>query len=182
MEKRIIAVICVLMLLISLFAACGKKTIIKGKNGMEYVAVTDEEGNTVLDENGDILVYVTDADGKYVKDENGNRQTNSIDFPKYIVDGTALVTPDYKMTFPKGWTVTNTGRGTPTTVDKTYLEINNLGKTDVTRTLDSFFNEELSLTKEICEEVKKANPDTKYIVTEQKITENNWMPKSLSLV
>lgn len=40
-----------------------KKPTINAKDAT-YEVVTDEEGNTVLNENGEIEIYVTDEDGK----------------------------------------------------------------------------------------------------------------------
>ena len=65
MNNKIIAVICVVLMLATVLAACGKKVIIKGKNGQEYVAATDADGSTILNDEGNIIIYVTDENGKY---------------------------------------------------------------------------------------------------------------------
>ena len=72
MDKKIIAVICASLIVISAaFASCGKKKPTINAKDATYEVVTDEEGNTVLNENGEIEIYVTDEDGKKVTDENG---------------------------------------------------------------------------------------------------------------
>lgn len=108
MEKKIIAVACVLLVLVAAFTACGK-AIVTGDNGMEYEAVTDEEGNTVVNENGDIVVYVTDVDGNYVEDANGEPQTNSITFPSVIAHEDRIETANYILLIPEGWTAESDG-------------------------------------------------------------------------
>lgn len=65
MDKKIIAVICASLIVISVaFASCGKKKPTINAKDATYEVVTDEEGNTVLNENGEIEIYVTDEDGK----------------------------------------------------------------------------------------------------------------------
>ena len=110
MQNKIIAVICVMLMLVTLFAACGKKVIIQGKNGQEYVAMTDEEGNTVLNQSGEIVVYVTDDRGKYVTDANGERQTNAVTFPDVAIGKDKIETADYVLTVPEGWVSGRDGR------------------------------------------------------------------------
>ena len=91
MDKKIIAVICASLIVISaVFASCGKKKPTINAKDATYEVVTDEEGNTVLNENGEIEIYVTDEDGKKVTDENG----------------------EIKMVYPNGWTVGNSGIAT----------------------------------------------------------------------
>ena len=108
MEKKIIAVACVLLVLVAAFTACGK-AIVTGDNGMEYEAVTDEEGNTVVNENGDIVVYVTDVDGNYVEDANGEPQTNSVTFPSAVVHADRVETANYFLLIPEDWTAESDG-------------------------------------------------------------------------
>lgn len=109
MEKRIIAVLCVLVLMVTALVACGKKVTVTGKNGKEYVAVTDDEGSTILDDNGKIVVYVTDEDGKYVKNSDGERETNAIDFPDAIVHKESVETAQFILLIPEGWTADSRG-------------------------------------------------------------------------
>ena len=59
MDKKIIAVICASLIVISVvFASCGKKKPTINAKDATYEVVTDEEGNTVLNENGEIEIYV----------------------------------------------------------------------------------------------------------------------------
>lgn len=105
MEKKIIAALCVLVLLTATLAACGKQKglMIEAGNGIEYPAATDEEGNAVLNDSGKVAVYVTDTNGRYVKGENGEKQTNWVDAPSKIVVNNYVETEDYKLIMPAGW-------------------------------------------------------------------------------
>lgn len=88
-----------------------KKPTINAKDAT-YEVVTDEEGNTVLNENGEIEIYVTDEDGKKVTDENGEIKTGAVPFPDQITDGVFHETKYFKMVYPNGWTVGNSGIAT----------------------------------------------------------------------
>lgn len=127
MEKKIIAVACALLMLVMAFTACGK-VIVTGDNGIEYEAVTDEEGNTVVNEDGEILVYVTDGDGDYIEDANGEPQTNVIDFPSVIAGDGIVETPYYTLTVPEGWTAEDDGRLVRDDNGSTYIQITRLGE------------------------------------------------------
>ena len=113
MDKKIIAVICASLIVISaVFASCGKKKPTINAKDATYEVVTDEEGNTVLNENGEIEIYVTDEDGKKVTDENGEIKTGAVPFPNQITDGVFHETKYFKMVYPNGWTVGNSGIAT----------------------------------------------------------------------
>ena len=113
MDKKIIAVICASLIVISVaFASCGKKKPTINAKDATYEVVTDEEGNTVLNENGEIEIYVTDEDGKKVTDENGEIKTGAVPFPAQITDGVFHETKYFKMVYPNGWTVGNSGIAT----------------------------------------------------------------------
>ena len=113
MDKKIIAVICASLIVISaVFASCGKKKPTINAKDATYEVVTDEEGNTVLNENGEIEIYVTNEDGKKVTDENGEIKTGAVPFPDKITDGVFHETKYFKMVYPNGWTVGNSGIAT----------------------------------------------------------------------
>ncbi|NMP37707.1 MAG: hypothetical protein GX051_06230 [Clostridiales bacterium] len=71
---------CVIVLIL---ASC------KGKDSLDPIVVTDENGVVVTDENGEPMtvipqttqVYVTDANGAYVTDANGNKITTVVGVP-----------------------------------------------------------------------------------------------------
>ena len=138
MQNKIIAVICVLLLLVTLFAACGKKVIIEGKNGQEYIAATDDEGNTMLNKEGEIIIYVTDENGKYVKDENGERQTNAVTFPDQIRGEHAIATPQYRLTMPDDWKMNGDGTFLRNNNENVTFEIGEVVPLTETRTILSY--------------------------------------------
>lgn len=143
MQNKIIAVICVLLLLVTLFAACGKKVIIEGKNGQEYIAVTDDEGNTVLNNAGDIIVYVTDENGKYVKDANGERQTNAVTFPDQVRGEHAIATPQYRLTMPDDWKMSNDGKFLRNNNENVTFEIGGMVVLNETRTMSAYLQTQI---------------------------------------
>lgn len=105
MNKKIIAVFCVVILMASVFTACGNKgyLLMKDENGVEHAYVTDENGSTVLNEQGDIRVYQTDANGKIVKDENGKPKENSVKKPEFEAKEDRYETSDFVLKITDGW-------------------------------------------------------------------------------
>ncbi|MGN0519596.1 MAG: hypothetical protein ACI4LB_02540 [Candidatus Fimenecus sp.] len=172
MEKKIIAVICVLMLLISMFAACGKKQTITADNGMEYVLVIDDEGNTVANDSGDVAVYVTDADGNYVQDDNGEKQTNYVTPPEKTVEKNKVETPDYSLTFKNNdWTVSASGIFFKNNTDESvYFKVIDLGTAAEGQTLDMVASGVVEENEKVMDEVKKIYPDAVINVFDVKIT------------
>lgn len=144
MNNKIIAVICVVLMLVTLLAACGKKVTITGKNGQEYIAVTDEEGNTVLNDDGEIVVYVTDAKGKYVKDENGERQTNAVTFPNQILGERSIATPQYRLTMPDDWKLGSDGKFTRNNNENVVFEIGEVVALTATRTIPDYIETQIN--------------------------------------
>lgn len=143
MHNKIIAVICVVLMLVTLFAACGKKVIIKGKNGEEYIAMTDDEGNTVLNESGEIVVYVTDDRGKYVTDANGERQTNAVTFPNQVTGEHSIATPQYRLTMPEDWTLGEDGKFTRNKNENITFEISEMVVLNATRTMNTYLQTQI---------------------------------------
>lgn len=144
MNNKIIAVICVVLMLVTLLAACGKKVTIKGKDGQEYVAVTDEEGNTILNDEGDIVIYVTDANGKYVKDENGERQTNVVTFPNQILGERTIATPQYRLEMPADWALDEDGKFRHDNKANVVFEIGEVVALTATRTIPAYVETQIN--------------------------------------
>lgn len=173
MHNKIIAVICVVLMLVTLFAACGKKVIIKGKNGEEYIAMTDDEGNTVLNDAGEIVVYVTDENGKYVEDANGERQTNAVTFPSLISDGKKVETADFILQVPEGWKANETGL-----VEKTVsedesvfanIEVVCLGELAEEQTFDAFVNNQIMTLEQLAVVMRESGADVNYVKNESQV-------------
>lgn len=172
MQNKIIAVICVLLLLVTLFAACGKKVIIQGKNGQEYVAMTDEEGNTVLNQSGEIVVYVTDDRGKYVTDANGERQTNAVTFPDVAIGKDKIETADYVLAIPNGWTAGEAGLIEKATEDAAVFanaEVNCLGKLPEGKNFDLFIAEQIATLEGLIAAMRESGAEVNYVKNESQV-------------
>lgn len=181
MNKKLVAVFCVALLMVSVFAACGKKAQTVNIDGVEYPVATDDEGNTILSDNGEIAVYVTDANGKYVTDANGEKQTNLVDFPNRLVSGSKLETPAYVWTLPEGWTLSSSGiaykDGTENNVYVKVLEIDPKGE----RTLEENVNLTLDTNNKQMEEVKKTYPDSAVEVKDVKFSDDSIDGKCITV-
>lgn len=159
MEKRIIAVVCVLILLVTTLVACGKKATIQVKEGNSYELVTDDEGNTLINADGDIVIYATDENGKYIKDSNGEKQTAAVTFPDVVVNKNIFQTAKYTMTFPEDWTCSKYGVGTKDSNSDVTLKVANIGDMSENETIDSFADEQLQSTTPLIESLKEKYPN-----------------------
>lgn len=144
MNNKIIAVICVVLMLATVLAACGKKVIIKGKNGQEYVAATDADGSTILNDEGNIIIYVTDENGRYVKDANGERQTNAITFPDKILGERTIATPQYRLTMPEDWALNAEDIFIRNNNENITFEIGEVIPLSESRTLQAYLDSQIS--------------------------------------
>lgn len=160
MSKKIIAVFSVVILMMSVFVACGKKVPMIEAGGREYPLATDAEGNTILNHNGEIGVYVTDSDGKYLKDQNGDNQINWVTFPdQYISDDSRkLETPEYVWTLPEGWTFDGKKAVKDGTEGNIYIRIVTVDEEGKTP-LDIYVDNDIAENEKQVEEVKKTYPD-----------------------
>jgi len=102
LKKRFAAITGILAVIVCL-SACKDELIYVDPADNEYIAVTDESHNTVLNEEGDVVVYQTEENGEIVTDESGVPQTQAVYFPNQIVDGDYVQTPTYTLTLPSGW-------------------------------------------------------------------------------
>ena len=186
MNNKIIAVICVVLMLATVLAACGKKVIIKGKNGQEYVAATDADGSTILNDEGNIIIYVTDENGKYVKDANGERQTNAIAFPDKILGEHTITTPQYRLTMPEEWNLGQDGKFRKGGNENVVFEIGEVISLTANRTISSYIDtqiEGIEYVKGNSEEFKNLTYEVKEIaltesqlpctVIEMKVTDDS---------
>lgn len=159
MEKKIIAVACVLVILAVTLAACGSKyLVITDEHGYTHLAVTDAEGNTVLDENGDIQVYVTDESGDPVTLENGAYDIGGIPFPSLVSDGDTIETPEYTLTMPDGWEADERGRFICNGNTAQYVEVVKLRELEENETIDTYFTGRLDAAETIVENIRQTYP------------------------
>lgn len=101
MKKQVLAIIFATLLILSTFAACGKKYLVyTDSDGITHPVLTDAEGNTMVNKFGQIIVGVTDSRGRLVTEENGEYETRGIVFPSSISKGSLYETPDFKWEVP----------------------------------------------------------------------------------
>ena len=106
MNKKIIAVICVMLVASFLFASCTNKKYFVDDKGKTHVALTDKNGETVTNDNGNVIVIPTEDNGKLITDENGEFVTQEIATQVHIEtdnDGKKVETPAYSVETPEGW-------------------------------------------------------------------------------
>lgn len=173
MSNKIIAVVCVMLLLLATLAACGKVPTITATDGKEYPLVTDDEGNTVVDGNGFLVVYVTDADGKYVTEENGDRQTAILTFPEAISQKNSIETASYILSAPDGWELNQTGRFLRKKVGNATIEVTNFGELEDGMTLESYAQQQMEAVLVLADELKSQYSDVVYSRTSVQFSGND---------
>lgn len=102
MKKQVLAIMLATLLILTTFAACGKKYLVYTDDaGVEHPVLTDAEGNTMVNEFGQIVIGVTDSRGHLVTDENGENETRAVAFPSAIVKGNLYETANFKWEVPE---------------------------------------------------------------------------------
>ena len=109
MSKKIIAVALVIICIALMFTACSDEMKIVKIKGNEYAAVTDENGNAIVDASNRLQALVTDGDGNVVTHENGEPQTHWVPIDPYAVIDGKYYTPDFVLNSIKGWTYDTAG-------------------------------------------------------------------------
>lgn len=105
--KKILCIALSLIAIATAFAACGKSSIkdtaiVPGVNG-EIAAVTQENGDSLRDDDGNMIVVVTNPDGKPIKDENGENATMPVEISHCMVIGDKIEYSSFSVTIPDGW-------------------------------------------------------------------------------
>lgn len=104
MNKKIIAILLVFTLVITCFVACQKQkyetTEIGGK---DVLLATDEEGNTIINDDNQFVAVVTDSEGEILTYADGEEQTYFIQISgSWVADG-YIQHKDYTLAIPEGW-------------------------------------------------------------------------------
>ncbi len=107
MNKKYWAVLAALLIFMTSFAACTKKydddRIITDRESNTHILATDENGETMQDEDGNIMEIVTNAKGEEETDENGKGVSQPVTYPDLLeVDGYAE-TKWLKVKVASGW-------------------------------------------------------------------------------
>ena len=158
MVKRIIAVCCVLVMTVLIFAACEKKPPMEEINGIEKAVAYDEEGQTVLNSSGQLRVYSLDEKGYIQYEEDGTPVYNYVDLPAIRANGQTVDTNDYSLTMPEGWEATESGGFFKKEAEKCRVNMGYV-KDLQTETLDSVVQEEVIKSQEVEDEMQKNAPD-----------------------
>ncbi len=115
-NKNILSVLAVVLALvivatIVVVAIRNDREIYVDQDGIEHWLVTDENGNTTLDDNGNMVVYATDLDGEILTDVDGKPEYRYVKFPDSVINekDNIVETPFYKLSMPKEWEVTEDG-------------------------------------------------------------------------
>ena len=110
MKKGIIAAICIMLVSVMIFAGCTKHRYYVDELGNKHIAVTDEAGETVTNEDGQIVIAAVDEKGKVIINDAGETETRSMDLPGVILleNGKKISVPYFMITVPDGWHVGDT--------------------------------------------------------------------------
>lgn len=106
MKKSVISIILCTILILTTFAACGKKYLtITDKDGVTHLLLTDTDGNTVINSDGNIAVVNTDANGKVVTKKGGEIYTEGLTFPEVVLNSKDNIyeTADFQWKLPEEW-------------------------------------------------------------------------------
>lgn len=175
MNKKIIAAFCIVILMVSVFSACGNKDkgylLAKDQNGYERAFVTNENGETVTNANGEVRVYLTEENGEIVRDAVGVPMEDPIEMPEAIITDTMYKTKEFIFNVPSGWKV---GNGTPDIAISedglTKIQFNNTGK-DVSE-FNSVVAESVEQARQIVERIKDSNGTAELKEGKVKLTSN----------
>lgn len=111
MSKKILAVSMAVVIMALIFVGCKKDELITRKiSGTEYVLATDDNGNTILDEQNQILVWPTSSDGEFVTVSNGEVATSYVNLENSaIITPEKIITSTYTLNAAEGWYVYQSG-------------------------------------------------------------------------
>ena len=169
MQKRILALALAVILIAASFAGCGKKKdVVESKDGLEYEAVTDAQGNKTFTGEENVLVYQKDKDGNYIKDDKGEKKTVSVKVENgRIVTDDSLETKTFKFAFPrKDWYTNPRGRFYKEDTDgEVSLGVYEIPRLAEGETRDTVYERFQLYVKQLEEETAK--PETEYTVDAQ---------------
>ncbi len=164
MQKKIIAVCCLILAVTLVFASCGNKYQMIEANGVLHPVVTDAEGNTEVNGEGKLAVYVTDAHGDVVTNADGSIQKNYVELPDVIIhDKNNMVETDfYKLSMPEGWELNKNGIFFKEGTDRNcYVQVMAMKELDsnLFETFGGYIDKVKYESTTVLEEMKKTYPD-----------------------
>ena len=141
MNKKILAVALAILFIATAFTACKTKLDMTEINGTEYPLLTDENGETIINEDNQVAVIVTDRDGEVVTYENGEEQTHWLQLSGDYVTDNQVQGKLYKLGVLKGWTGSTYGRVEKNKTDgKCYIKFTNHKKLKSEETLETYMD------------------------------------------
>lgn len=178
-DKNSIVRIIIIAVAVVLIAVIAIVTITKDnpkkyvdEDGVEHLLYIDEEGNTVLTDSGNIVVYATNTDGDIVEDENGEPMTASIAFPKIVIKGNTLETPDYKLSLSEEWILNENGVFTRKENENIKIKVLKMYELD-TKSLSECFQDELKKSQAVVEMGEETYPFSEINTNEYVVTMKN---------
>lgn len=140
MNKKIIAILLVFTLVITCFVACQKKKYeTTNVNGMDLLLYTDENGNTVINEDNQIIAVVTDSDGEIITYESGEEQTHYVQISGSFVNNGYIQEKNYKLAIPEGWEGTTNSKIIKKDTDgKCYIKFGMIKQADENEGLHTY--------------------------------------------
>lgn len=167
MNKKIIAILLVFTLVITCFVACQKQKYETTKiNGKDVLLATDENGNTIINEDNQVVAVVTDSEGEIITYEDGEEQTYYIDLPATSIEGKG-----YSFVLEEdGWIYSEDfdaylkeGQGKDVYISITEFE-------NPYSSLDEYMTQTEKENEAFLEAIKQAYPDTEISITDGSVT------------
>ncbi len=156
MEKKIIAIALVLILMVTAFVGCTQKHKIIEINGTEFVAATDENGETIIDDQNRIIVHPTEKNGKIPKDSNGEKMTNYVELEGSFFKGNdTLYASDYSLKVLEGWSIKADKIVKNETNDTVHIRMVYVGDVTEKSNYISFANKAITANDAIIAELEK---------------------------
>lgn len=159
MVKRIIAVCCVLVMTVLIFAACEKKPPMEEINGIEKAVAYDEEGNTVVNSQGQLRVYSLDEKGYIQYEEDGTPVYSYVNLPSIRADGQTVDTDEYSLTMPEGWETNSAGVFSKNGTDGKCTVSMGLANSLEDSSFDAYIQENRMTNEENVQKVKEQYPN-----------------------
>lgn len=157
MSKKIIAILLVFTLVITCFVACQKKKLDTVTiNGEEVAIATDEDGNTMVNDENQLAVIVTDFDGEVITYENGEDQTRWVDVGSGFVGDGYVMGENYRFVLLEGWNGDVLGRAVKDGTDqKCYIQFVKSKEISEDETVDIYFENLDAQNEQLIEGLKK---------------------------
>ena len=141
MNKKILAVALAILFIATAFTACKTKLDMTEINGNEYPLLTDNHGETIVNESNQVAVIVTDREGEVITYENGEDQTYWLQLEGDYVTDNQVQGKLYKLGVLKGWTGNKYGRVEKNRTDgKCYIKFTNHKKLKADETFESYMD------------------------------------------